>query len=161
MLTRYAVVAVSVLGWAPLAALTWLRDPLGYAGLFGHPVTGSLLLVGVVGFVVLGTLYHVVPFIVWVHRYSDRLGFEDVPMIDDLYDGRVAVADVTAFVAAGLLAVAHDAGLLPAVAATAAGTLAFAGAALFGANLVTVLVAHSPQSMPELLGGRLARAWDR
>ena len=161
MLTRYAVVAVSLLGWAPLGALAWVRDPLGYAGLFGHPAAGTLLLVGVVGFVVFGTLYHVVPFIVWVHRYSDRLGFEVVPMIDDLYDGRVAAADATALVAAGGLALAHGADLLPAVAATAAGALAFGGAALFGANLLSVLVSHGPQSMPELLAGRLARAWDR
>ncbi|WP_254272408.1 hypothetical protein [Haloarcula marina] len=155
MLRRYAVVAVAVLCWAPLAALAWLRDPLAYATLFGHPATGALLLVGVVGFVVAGTLYHVVPFIVWVHRYSDRLGFESVPTIEDLYDGRVAAADGIAMALAGGLAVAHEAGVAPPAAAVGAGVLAFVGAVLLAANLTGVVVVHGPRSLPELAGGRV------
>ncbi|WP_276273895.1 hypothetical protein [Haloarcula litorea] len=156
MLTRYAVAAVALLCWAPLAALAWLRDPLAYGALFGHPATGALLLVGGVGFVVVGTLYHVVPFIVWVHRYSDRLGFESVPMVEDLYDGRVAAADGVALSLAGLLALAGEAGVGPDGVGLAAGAAALCGAVLVAANLVGVLLAHSADSLPAVLGGRVA-----
>jgi hypothetical protein len=86
----------------------WLSDPLAPNATFGAPRASHLLLVGVVGFVVLGTLYHVVPFIVWVHRYSDQLGYEAVPMIDDLYSDRLAAVDL-AFLGVGTgLLVATD-----------------------------------------------------
>ncbi|MFC6864441.1 hypothetical protein ACFQGE_13365 [Halomicroarcula sp. GCM10025817] len=144
MLTRYAVVALSLLVWAPIAALTWWRAPLSLAGLFGGPAGGTLLLAGVVGFTVFGTLYHVVPFLVWVDRYSDRVGLEAVPTIDDLYDGRLSRLDATALVVAGLLSVAHEGGL--AIDVRLAGGIAFLGTAAFAANMLSVLAVHDPRS---------------
>jgi len=155
MLSRYVVVAVSLLAWSPLALLAWLRDPLGMGALFGNPGTALLLLVGVVGFVVLGTLYHIVPFIVWVHRYSDRLGFDDVPMIDDLYDGRVAAVDFWCFVAAGSAALFASVGPTPSWTRLLAGVVAVVGVVLFAGNLCYVLVKHSPQSISRVVFGRL------
>ncbi|MFC7020562.1 MULTISPECIES: hypothetical protein [Haloarcula] len=144
MLTRYAVVALSLLVWAPLAALAWSDAPLALADLFGGPAGGTLLLVGVVGFTVFGTLYHVVPFLVWVDRYSDRVGLQAVPTIDDLYDGRLSRLDAISLVTAGLLSVAHEGGL--AVDVRLAGGLAFLGAAVFAGNLLSVLAIHGPRS---------------
>ncbi|GGN96245.1 MULTISPECIES: hypothetical protein [Haloarcula] len=154
MLTRYAVVAVTLVVWAPLSAWAWWQDPIAYGSLFGHPAVGTLLLVGGVGFVVLGTLYHVVPFIVWVHRYSDRLGFEDVPMIDDLYDDRVALADGACLGLATVAVLVAAIAPVPTGSSLLAGVLAFVGAALFAGNLLGVLVEHGPQSLPVLVGGR-------
>ena len=156
MLQRYAVATVALACWTPLATIAWLRTPLAYGTLFGHPATGALLLVGGVGFVVVGTLYHVVPFIVWVHRYSDRLGFERVPAVADLYDSRVAAADGLVMALAGALAVAHEAGVAPPAASLSAGILAFVGTVLFAGNLVRVVVVHSPQALPVLVGSRIA-----
>jgi hypothetical protein len=145
MLTRYGVAALVMPVWAITAARAWLRDPVERAALLGDPTTGHLLAFGVVGFVVLGTLYHVVPFIVWVHRYSDRLGFEDVPMIDDLYSDRLAAIDFAATVAgaAGLVVAAVLS--LPTPVVAAAGAVATLGFACFGANMVRVVHDHSPQ----------------
>ncbi|MBX0324639.1 hypothetical protein EGH21_16545 [Halomicroarcula sp. F13] len=154
MLTRYAVVALSLVVWAPLSAWAWWQDPLAYGALFGHPALAPLLLMGAVGFVVLGTLYHVVPFVVWVHRYSDRLGFEDVPMIDNLYDDRVALGDGLCLGAATALAVGTGLGPVPAWTGLLVGCLALVGAVLFAGNLLGVLVEHGPQSLPALVGGR-------
>ncbi|TKX82148.1 hypothetical protein [Halorubrum sp. SD626R] len=94
MLSRYAVVAAATLAWSATAAATWAVDPLGPGVRFGHPAVGPVLLGALVGFVVVGSLYHVVPFIVWLDRYADRVGLERVPAIDDLYgapgrDGRL------------------------------------------------------------------------
>ena len=155
MLVRYAVVVAALAVWAAAALPAWLVDPLAPAALFGAPGTVHLLALGVVGFVVCGTHYHVVPFVVWVHRYSDRLGFEPVPMIDDLYDARVARADLLAFLAGtGLLALGDVVSLPTAVPALGGGLLAV-GAVLFVGNLLLVLREHGPQSLPVVVFGNV------
>ncbi|REA02105.1 hypothetical protein DEQ92_14505 [Haloferax sp. Atlit-6N] len=157
MLTRYAVAAVALAAWAVLTLPAWLAAPLAGDRLFGTPGVDSLFLLGFVGFVVLGTLYHVVPFIVWVHRYSDRLGLEPVPMLDDLYSDRLARLDFALVLSGVAVVVTNDlAGLSPA-AETAGWTLVFVGVAAFAANLLRVIWLHSPQS---LVGGAVASAAD-
>jgi hypothetical protein len=115
MLSRYAVATASLTLWALLTLPHWAAHPLDRNAVFGAPGLTHLLVLGTIGFIVLGTLYHVVPFIIWVHRYSDLLGYERVPMIDDLYDDRLAAAD-----------------------------LACLGAGLFSVNLLLVIRSHSP-----------------
>lgn len=143
MLSRYAVVAVAAVAWSLTAAATWLTAPLGVR--FGDPAVGSLLLGALVGFVVMGTVYHVVPFIVWLERYSDLVGLEPVPAIDDLYDGRVATIDFAMTVSGTALLV--GAAVLPlgeylsSVRALAGGLL-LTGISLFVANQVVTLVRH-------------------
>jgi hypothetical protein len=150
---RYAVVAPALLLWVAVTVPAWLRDPLAASTVFGAERAGHLLLLGVVGFVVFGTLYHIVPFVVWVHRYSDRLGFESVPMIDDLYDDRVAAADFLLLLAGSLVVVAWEAGLAPRAAGAVGGGLVTCGVVLFVANVGLVVHRHSPQSPAELLVG--------
>ncbi|MBP1986653.1 hypothetical protein [Halolamina salifodinae] len=155
MLSRYVVVTAALALWAVLAVPAWLTDPLASAALFGAPGTSHLLLLGVVGFVVLGTLYHVVPFIVWVHRYSDLLGYEPVPMVDDLYDDRIAAADFACFLGGSALLVAADLFGLPSVVSASGGGLTLLGTALFILNIAGVVREHSPQSLTAVLvGGR-------
>jgi hypothetical protein len=159
MLSRYAIVAVALPAWALATIPAWLAAPDGFgdsaaggpadpATTFGQSVGGAghLLLALVVGFVLLGTLYHVVPFVVWVRRYSDRVGLEPVPMIDDLYDDRLAVADFwltlggLSLVVGGELAGVGSAVLVGSVAATL-------GFAIFATNLVGVVARHGPESL--------------
>ncbi|WP_276259543.1 hypothetical protein [Haloglomus litoreum] len=158
-LTRYAGVAMALPAWLALAVPTWLANPLRHP--LGGPVAAPVLVLGVCTLVVAGTLYHVVPFLVWVERYSDRLGLATVPSVDELYDGRLAAADFGALVAATVLltaAAAGDVWGLPTddiVAALGlAGTAALvAGAALFAANLGRVVRRHVHGGLRGLLAG--------
>ncbi|MGZ0746255.1 hypothetical protein [Haloparvum sp. AD34] len=143
---------------------------------FGAPGLGPFLLFAAVGFVVLGTLYHVVPFLIWVHRYSDRVGLEAVPTIEDLYDERLAALDLAATVG-GLLVVglavaaplaapsvaghpvvsgasAVEAALVVGMAATVAGVVLFVG------NMVRTVVVHAPSAtgLPERFSSRGGRS---
>jgi hypothetical protein len=145
MLSRYAVAVGAVVLWAALTLPAWLADPLGRSVILGGPQVALVLVFGVVAFVVFGTLYHVVPFIVWVHRYSDRLGFEPVPMIDDLYSGRVATADLLLLVAGVVGLVTAEVVAAPSLRLGGAALLA-AGSLLFVANMVLMLVRHGLQS---------------
>ncbi|AEN05268.1 hypothetical protein Halar_1536 [halophilic archaeon DL31] len=97
MIDRYAVVGVAMVLWVLVTLPTWIDSPTRGASLFGGST--PLLLFGVVGFTVFGSLYHIVPFIVWVHRYGDMLGYEPVPMVDELYTHRLASVDFWTLVA--------------------------------------------------------------
>ncbi|WP_225335577.1 hypothetical protein [Halomicrobium urmianum] len=155
MLVRYGVVAAFAVAWAASALIGWWVEPLG--ALYGHPAAGPWLLAGLVGFVVAGTLYHVVPFLVWVREYSDLLGLEDVPLIDDLYDGRIARVELALLVVGGALLVASgSSGLAVPVpwASRAGGALLAAGVALFAANLALIVVRHGGLVKGDLLGVR-------
>ncbi|MEA5406265.1 hypothetical protein VB773_00840 [Haloarculaceae archaeon H-GB2-1] len=153
MLTRYAVAAVALPLWVLVSAPSWLARPLSLTTLFGPPGSVHLLLVGVVGMVVAGTLYHVVPFIVWVERYSDRLGLEVVPMIDDLYDDRLATADFAAFVVGTALLVARESLGATALVGTAGTAFLFVGLLAFAANLALVLHRHVGWSITDVVAG--------
>ncbi|WP_424016033.1 hypothetical protein ACOZ35_04815 [Halorubrum xinjiangense] len=165
MHTRYAVVALALAAWVATAAPAWLRSPTAPEHVLGGPGSAPLLLLGVVGFVILGTLYHIVPFVVWVERYSDRLGFEAVPMVDDLYDDRLAAADGTMLFVGTALVVAAD--LLAGASGTTLGSgargpalvgmsLVTLGVAVFAANAVWVIRRHSPGTLARVAFGRFA-----
>jgi hypothetical protein len=155
MLSRYAVAVPALALWAALAAPAWLADPLAPDATFGAPGTVHLLAVGVVGFVLLGTLYHVVPFIVWVHRYSDLLGREAVPMVDDLYRDRLAAVDFGLLALGTGVLVADGALSLRPVLLAAGGLSVLAGTLVFVANLLLVIRDHSPHSVGGVLSGAL------
>jgi len=155
MHTRYAVVVPALAAWALLTLPAWIQNPTAPAHLFGATGTVHLFVLGTVGFVVFGTLYHIIPFIIWVHRYSDLLGFEPVPMIDDLYDDRLAATDGTLLVSGTLLLVATDwFQFSPAIQAIG-GTLVGLGILVFGANMLLVIRAHSPHPLSRILLGSL------
>ncbi|WP_049947536.1 hypothetical protein [Candidatus Halobonum tyrrellensis] len=142
MLRRYAVVAGAMLSWAALTLPVWAASPLDPAALFGAPSATALLFVGVVGFVVWGTLYHVVPFVVWVHRYSDRLGLGDVPTVADLYDDRLAATDFAALSVGGSILVLAESVGLPDAVVSLGGVLVFLGVVVFVVNVLSVVYRH-------------------
>jgi hypothetical protein len=153
MHTRYAIVAAALPLWAILTAPAWLRDPTISKHLIGVQEATHLFVIGVLGFVVFGTLYHVVPFIVWINRYSDQLGHGDVPMIDDLYFDRLAALDGTLLVTGTIALVLAEAEVVSGVGAILGGILVCLGIVVFTANMVVVLRFHSSHSFGELLLG--------
>ena len=154
MHVRYAVAVPALAGWAVLTLPAWLASPLSLRFLLGASGAGHLLVLGAIGFVVFGTLYHVVPFVVWVHRYSDRLGFEDVPMIDDLYSDRLATVDGILLASGTVVLVVAEWFQLQSAVAGLGGALVTAGVLVFGANVLSVLRTHSPHSVGRILLGR-------
>ena len=151
VLSRYSVVAGSVLLWGLLTAPVWLRRPLAYDAMFGAPIARDVLVFGVLSFVLLGSLYHVVPFLLWLERYSDRIGLESVPMVEDLYDDRLAAVDFWAVLLGAAAIVATEALSLPAIIQGIGGTLLTVGFVVFTANMLLVLRSHSPFSIRTVL----------
>jgi len=156
MHTRYTVVVPMLSAWAVLTLPAWLADPTDYATLLGASGTAHLLTVGAIGFVVFGTLYHIIPFIIWVHRYSDLLGIEDVPMIDDLYDDRLATADGVLLVSGTAVLVGSDfIGTIP-VGQALGGVLITLGIVTFGWNMFLVIHRHSPYTIDQVILGSVS-----
>ena len=153
MLSRYAVVVPVLSLWILLAVPAWLANPIAPDATFGAPGSVHLLLFGVVGFVAVGTLYHVVPFIVWVHRYSDLLGYEPVPMIDDLYDDRLAAGDFWFLLVGLCLLVGGELLGFASWVSGVGGGLSAIGFVLFLANVLLVVREHSPYSLFGILAG--------
>jgi len=52
--------------------------------------TGMWLLFTFFIFLINGHLYKIVPFLVWFHRYSDKVGKEKVPMLHEMYPKKQA-----------------------------------------------------------------------
>jgi hypothetical protein len=151
MIRRYALVALSLFGWALLSLPQWVADPLGIFGRFGSPGATHLLFVGVVTLTIVGTFYHVVPFIVWYHRYSDRLGYEAVPMVDDLYSDRIALVEFWLLaVGLGILWLG-DVLAAPTWVLMVGGNLLGVGVLLFGANMTAAVWRHRPETFREIL----------
>lgn len=55
-------------------------------------VVGWLLIVGWAETAIQGFLYKIGPFLTWLHRYGPLAGLQTVPMLEDLYSRRLALA---------------------------------------------------------------------
>ena len=55
---------------------------LGFPGSFTHV---HLTLTGWVGLTIVGAMYHIVPMLTWLEKYSSKVGQPGVPLIQDLY----------------------------------------------------------------------------
>ncbi len=49
-----------------------------------------MILAGWITFTIIGAEYHIFPMIIWMEKYSQKLGVEDVPMIKDMYNKKLA-----------------------------------------------------------------------
>ncbi|MUW13506.1 hypothetical protein GJ633_01700 [Halorubrum sp. CBA1125] len=153
MHTRYIVAVGALALWIAVSVPAWISDPLTRDHLLGAANAGHLLLLGAIGFVVVGTLYHIIPFVIWVNRYSDLLGLEDVPMIDDLYGDRIAAIDGVLLGGGSALIVGANLLEVTGTPALLGGVLVGVGVVAFVSNMVLVLVRHSPHSIDRIVLG--------
>ncbi|NOZ59478.1 MAG: hypothetical protein GXO66_07890 [Euryarchaeota archaeon] len=63
------------------------RAVLGFPDTFTHV---HLILAGWVGLTIVGAMYHILPMLTWLEKYSAKVGQPGVPLIQDLYNKRLA-----------------------------------------------------------------------
>lgn len=151
MLKRYWLVTLSLIGWVLLTAPEWVLDPLSYFVRFGSPRATHLLFIGVITFTIVGTFYHVVPFIIWFHRYSDLLGYEPVPMIDDLFDARLARLEFWLLFAGLAVLWVGEFLAAPTLVLMVGGNVLGLGVILFATNMGLVVWNHRPETGREVI----------
>jgi hypothetical protein len=87
---RHAMLAY---GYIPVTALLGVYIALGHV----VPVIqqrfvliyGFTVIFGCITFLVIGMMYKIVPFLVWFHKYSDKVGKEKVPLLKDMFSERI------------------------------------------------------------------------
>jgi cbb3-type cytochrome oxidase subunit 1 len=90
---QHTVVSFVMLGLLPVAGVTLLllKPSVTQENGLNWPLTyGFLGFYGFVGFIIVGQLYKIFPFLVWFHRYSDRVGHQAVPLLKDMFSERLA-----------------------------------------------------------------------
>ena len=53
-------------------------------------IYGYLILFGYFSLIIVGQMYKIVPFLVWFHKFSAKVGLEPVPMLKDMFSENVA-----------------------------------------------------------------------
>lgn len=82
---KYFLVGITYLIVTAVAGIALAADVR-----FLLPIHVHLGLIGVVTMTIVGAMYHVVPFVVWWEVYAPKLGYEDVPLLKQLYSERGA-----------------------------------------------------------------------
>ena len=53
-------------------------------------VYGYLIIFGYLSMLIVGQMYKIVPFLVWYHKYSSKVGLEKVPMLKEMFNEKYA-----------------------------------------------------------------------
>lgn len=53
-------------------------------------IYGYLILFGYFSLIIVGQMYKIVPFLVWYHKFSAKVGLEPVPMLKDMFNEKIA-----------------------------------------------------------------------
>lgn len=68
-------------------------------------VYGFSVLLGFFSTLIVGQMYKIVPFLVWYHKYSDKVGFQSVPMLKDLFNEKLACYQMYVMIAGIVLSI--------------------------------------------------------
>ncbi|MBI5166949.1 MAG: hypothetical protein HY998_04305 [candidate division NC10 bacterium] len=63
--------------------------PTGFQFYYTYAYLG---LMGWISLFIVGQMYKIVPFLAWFHKYSHKVGLEPVPLMKDMFDERLAMA---------------------------------------------------------------------
>lgn len=141
LVTRFAL--ASLTAGALGATLVWVQSatlaPRWLSGPAGLTATVYLALAGWVSLMMVGQLFKIVPFLIWLDRYSERAGRERVPLVSELFSpllGELALWGlVTGTFGTALAVLSGQPGL-----ARATEAVAFLGALAFGGAMAQVIL---------------------
>ena len=137
-----------------------LATDMGVVLATGHLLTptwvvayGYVALIGWFGFSIVGKYYKIIPFLLWVHRYSKRVGSQRVPLLKDMLDERLGYISLAALFLGYLATLAGILG--SSVVTVRIGGVVFAlGSYVFAYNIWTVFGDKASSRRQEADGGR-------
>lgn len=86
---KFTAIALFILGVTILLNFSFLF--FNYENVINLTLAyGILFIVGFASTLIVGQMYKIVPFLVWYHKYSSKVGIEKVPMLKDMFNEKLA-----------------------------------------------------------------------
>lgn len=86
---KFSAVSFSMLGMSTLLGFSFLF--FDYENITNLTlVYGFMIIVAYLSTLIVGQMYKIVPFLVWYHKYSSKVGIEKVPMLKDMFSEKLA-----------------------------------------------------------------------
>lgn len=98
---------------------------------------GGMIMLGFFSMLIVGQMYKIVPFLVWFHTFSDKVGKEPVPMLKDMFNETLGSVQFW-IMNGGILVVLIGLGSAQPITAKVGLIAVFMGSILFALNLATV-----------------------
>ena len=98
---------------------------------------GGMIMLGFFSMLIVGQMYKIVPFLVWFHTFSDKVGKEPVPMLKDMFNERLGSVQFW-IMNGGIVLVLFGLGSSQPIIAKAGLIAVFMASILFAFNLATV-----------------------
>ena len=100
-------------------------------------IYGYMIIFGYLSMLIVGQMYKIVPFLVWYHKYSSKVGIEKVPMLKEMFNEKYAGYGLHLMIAAILgsiysLTFRSEIGLLVSF------SIMFISSLIFSINMITI-----------------------
>lgn len=100
-------------------------------------IYGYMIIFGYLSMLIVGQMYKIVPFLVWYHKYSSKVGIEKVPMLKEMFNEKYAGYGLYLMIAAILgsiysLTFRSEIGLIVSF------SIMFISSLIFSINMITI-----------------------
>lgn len=100
-------------------------------------IYGYMIILGYLSMLIVGQMYKIVPFLVWYHKYSGKVGIEKVPMLKEMFNEKLAEYEMYLMIVAMLgsifsLTFHNDIGLIVSF------SIMFISSLIFSFNMITI-----------------------
>ena len=86
---KFSAVSFSMLGLSTLLGFSFLF--IEYENITNLTlVYGFMIIVAYISTLIVGQMYKIVPFLVWYHKYSSKIGIEKVPILKEMFSEKLA-----------------------------------------------------------------------
>jgi len=86
---KFSAIALVMLGFSTLLGFSFLFFEYEYKPNLTL-IYGFMIIVAYISTLIVGQMYKIVPFLVWYHKYSSKVGIENVPMLKDMFNENLA-----------------------------------------------------------------------
>ncbi|MFZ6032689.1 MULTISPECIES: hypothetical protein [unclassified Melioribacter] len=87
---KYSIFAYTILGLTII--LGFIMNFINYESVVNFTlIYGYLIILGYISMLIVGQMYKIVPFLVWYHKYSSKVGVEKVPLLKDMFSEKYAL----------------------------------------------------------------------
>ena len=102
---KHAIASFSFLGIAVILGCVLVSIPSGSALYLRLSLAyGFVIIFGFISSLVIGEMYKIIPFLVWLNKYASREGIAAVPTMKEMVNDRLAKAELVIFCVGVLIA---------------------------------------------------------